>query len=113
MAKRNPKVIRRYESCVAGRELRSWMDQHRITYSVLAELIGYTRAVISRWVGGYQRPRWLDWYKIEHLTGIPFSHWLTDEERLEIKKAKIAIDRVRKARPVRPHSAAELLAGKI
>src|SRR6187455_229323 len=96
------KTPKPFSSAPAGKELRSWLDTHNITYALFGQLVGYKPSVVARFVAGYCRPKWIEWLKIEYLTGIPWNHWLTDTEREEVHTAKLAIDRLRRARPVKP-----------
>jgi transcriptional regulator with XRE-family HTH domain len=108
-----PEEKRPFLSVTARKELRGWMDEKRLSYNSLGELLGYSRNYVAHWINGVSRPKFIDWMKLEHLTGIPWSHWLTRAERDEIRAAKIEIDRLRRARPVPELSVRERYAGRI
>lgn len=66
----------------ASKRLREAMSPPpRMTQGKLAEDLGVTAQAVSNWCSGRARPEPKHRKRIEELTGIPRTAWMTDEER--------------------------------
>lgn len=104
---------KRFASAPGGKQLRAWLDTKSIKRATFGEFLGVSKHTVNQWIGGMSRPRDIDRVKLEELTGVSFHSWWTEEERTELRHARIAIRRLKTAKPVEDLSAWELMQGRV
>lgn len=70
----------------AAERLRSYLTP-QITSAELARKLGVSQQLVYNWTHGLGRPDIELREKIEELTGVPASTWLTENERSEMIRA--------------------------
>lgn len=70
----------------AGKRLLAWVEERGLMKSDLADRLGVLPSAATRWFTGERSPRAAMRAKIEKLTGIPASAWVT---KAEVRWAKL------------------------